>query len=243
MNDSTNYGWVRLHRKFLKSDMWLSKPFTKGQAWIDLFANANHKEGTFWIRGTPIKVGRGQIAWSKLTMSDRWGWSEGKVDRFISYLQTEEQIGVQTSSKTTLITILNYELYQADSGTNKGTNGERTENRQGTNKNDKKEKNTGVAIAPQDFEIVPEPLEGKKRTTAKYPNAKTVFSWFPNPELSWTNNTTELTHAELLYKRGEAKVKSALKYALDRQGHEFFYKITKPSDLERKWVDLVNHHD
>jgi hypothetical protein len=75
----------------------------------------------------------------------------------------------------------------------------------------------------------------------KYPNAREVFSWFPQPEPSWKLNTTELKHAELLYLRGEKKVRSALAYAEKHMNDDFFYSITSPSELERKWTKLVNH--
>lgn len=75
----------------------------------------------------------------------------------------------------------------------------------------------------------------------KYPNARTVFSWFPEPQLSWRENVTECKHAEMLFLRGEQKVKSALAYVARHKADEYFYKITKPSELERKWLDLVNH--
>lgn len=79
----------------------------------------------------------------------------------------------------------------------------------------------------------------KTRGGSKYPHAKEVFSWFDNPEKSWNLNTTELKHAELLWERGESKVKGALKFVKRHLGDEFCPKVTKPSDLERKWSDIV----
>ena len=73
----------------------------------------------------------------------------------------------------------------------------------------------------------------------KYPNAREVFSWFPDPQPSWKIDTTQLKHAELLWERGEKKVRGALAFVAKHKGIEFFPKITKPSDLERKWVDLA----
>lgn len=86
--------------------------------------------------------------------------------------------------------------------------------------------------------------ETERRATksrAKYPHAREVFSWFPNPQKSWVTNTTECMYAEYLFARGEKYVKGALAYVAKHKGDEFFYKITKPSDLEKKWPDLVEH--
>lgn len=82
-------------------------------------------------------------------------------------------------------------------------------------------------------------IQEKPRTPSKYPHSKEVFSWFPSPQKSWGINTTELKHAELLYDRGENSVKSALQFHAKHEDYEDRPKITKPSDLERKWEDLI----
>lgn len=115
MKDLKNKGWVRLFRQIEDNPLWLLEPFTKAQAWIDLFLNANHKEGVINIRGNIIKIERGQLGWSELTMAKRWKWSKGKVRRFLKILETEQQI-IQQKDRylTTIITILNYENYQSE---------------------------------------------------------------------------------------------------------------------------------
>ena len=110
-------GYVRLHRDITAGDLWLLEPFTKAQAWVDLFLKANWKPGVLSVRGNIVEVDRGQIGWSELTMSSRWKWSKGKVRRFLSYLEKTGNIVQQKSTITTLITICNYELYQADDTT------------------------------------------------------------------------------------------------------------------------------
>jgi len=113
MKNNNNYGWVSIHRKFFYNKLWLSEQFTKSQAWIDLFANANHIDGSFFVRGNEIKIKRGQIGWSELTMSARWKWSRNKVRRFLSWLENERQVEQQKTKITTIITILNYDKYQS----------------------------------------------------------------------------------------------------------------------------------
>lgn len=108
-----------------------------------------------------------------------------------------------------------------------------------------REVNSGGTFVPQGVYI----LESKEdeypraKPKPKYPNAKAVFSWFPDQQKSWQLNTTELKHAELLFERGESRVKSAMAYVAKHSGDEYFPKITKPSDLERKWVDLEVYDD
>jgi len=135
-------GWVKFHRRFLDSDLWLSEPFTKGQAWVDLFSIANHKNGFIRVRGNRVEVKRGQVGWSQVRLAKRWKWSRGKVRRFLDELEDIDKKIVQQKTRiTTLINIIKYELYQADDTTGNTTDGQQTDNRRYTNKNEKNEKN------------------------------------------------------------------------------------------------------
>jgi|GEM_PF-921533 len=138
-------GWVKIHRRLSESDLWLSQPFTRGQAWVDLILLANHKDRTVWIRGIEIKVKRGQVARSIVNLKKRWSWSRGKVLRFISWLKAIHQIEHQKNNVTSLITIINYDMYQgngiADDTPNGTPNGHQTDTKRVTNKNVKNEKN------------------------------------------------------------------------------------------------------
>lgn len=102
--------------------------------------------------------------------------------------------------------------------------------------------NSSVATAPQVIEVseITEEQE-KPKTPPKYPHSKEVFSWFPRPEKSWELNKTQRAHAELLYLRGEKKVKSALAFVKKHEGEDFFPSVATPYDLETKWEKLVNY--
>lgn len=97
-----------IHRRLLNHWIWQDKPFAKGQAWIDLILLANHHDGTILMGGKPFKLKRGQVFRSRLTLAKRWGWSRGRINRFISVLETEQMIVQQTVQQGTLITLLNY---------------------------------------------------------------------------------------------------------------------------------------
>lgn len=106
------------------------------------------------------------------------------------------------------------------------------------------ERETSVTYVPRVYSVEKEPDTKKERTSsAKYPHAKTVFSWFPFPEKSWQLNVTECKHAELLWERGEKNVKGALKFAYQHKDDDFFtyHPVWKPSQLERNWVDLTQY--
>jgi len=134
-------GWVRLNRQLLTHDLWLAEPFTRGQAWVDLFALANHEQGTIYVRGNRVVIERGQVGWSELSLAQRWQWSRGKVRRFLNELETAQQIVQQKTFITTVITICNYERWQSDGTADSTANGQQTVQQTDTNKNDNNDKN------------------------------------------------------------------------------------------------------
>lgn len=108
-------GYILLWRCIKDNHFWQDKPFDRCRAWIDLLMLANHKEGVLRTRGISMPVLRGQVGWSEVSLSEKWGWSRGKVRRFLKDLREQGQIEQQNNNVTSLITITNYDSYQADS--------------------------------------------------------------------------------------------------------------------------------
>ena len=139
-------GWIKLHRTIEANKMWTSEPFSRGQAWVDLLLLANFIDSFYYKRGYKIEVLRGQVGRSTVELADRWKWSRGKVQRFLNDLQNEQQIEQQNSNITTIISIVNYNIYQGDEQQiEQQTDTKRTADRQQTDtyknvKNDKNEK-------------------------------------------------------------------------------------------------------
>lgn len=143
-------GYYTVHRSIFDNFLWSDKPFSKGQAWIDLFGKANFKDNEIYIRGIPVLIKRGQTGRSELTLAEDWGWSRGKVRRFLSMLKVRGMIETKQDNKTTITTICNYEDFQSKSEYNStpdGTpnetssntpNGHQTDTKQDTNNKGKK---------------------------------------------------------------------------------------------------------
>ncbi len=108
-----NRGWIKLHRKIQDNQLWTAEPFSKGQAWVDLLLMANHEEKPVDIRGIWVTVKEGQIARGERTLAERWRWSRDKVRRFLSYLERAGQIRPQKNNVITIISICNWNRYQA----------------------------------------------------------------------------------------------------------------------------------
>ena len=107
-------GWIKLHRKIVDNPYYFSEAFTRSQAWVDLLILANHKDNFFYIRGLKIDVKRGQIGFALENLAKRWKWSRGKAERFISELENAHQIVRQKGNATTLLTVVNYDIYQEE---------------------------------------------------------------------------------------------------------------------------------
>lgn len=105
-------GWIRLDRKITENWLWEDKPFSKGQAWIDLILMANHKDNKFPLGDDVVAVERGSFITSELKLMQRWGWSKTKVRAFLSQLQNDEMLVKKTDHKKTTLTIANYSVYQ-----------------------------------------------------------------------------------------------------------------------------------
>ena len=137
-------GWVKIYRKIQDNPLWNEKPFSRGQAWIDLLLLANHKDNYIIARGIKVDIKRGQVGWSEVKLSDRWGWSRSKLRTFLKLLESEQQIIQQKNNVSLLITIENYQNHQSkEQQIEQQKNSRKTakEQQKDTNKNVKNEKN------------------------------------------------------------------------------------------------------
>jgi len=144
-------GRFTLSRDIFSHPIWKSESINRAQAWIELIGLANHERGFIISNGQKIVIERGQCGLSKLDYAKRWRWSRGKVDRFISMLESERMIIVKQyngqGNGNTIITICNYDEYQfkknEDRTTDRTSNGHQighqTGNGQDTNNNENNE--------------------------------------------------------------------------------------------------------
>lgn len=105
-------GYVSLYRSIWNHWLWEEKPFSKGQAWIDLLLLANYKDEKFGYKDQVIEGKRGTVYRSITFLADRWGWGRDKVSRFLRQLESDGMVEVQTSTHRTTIFISNYQQFQ-----------------------------------------------------------------------------------------------------------------------------------
>lgn len=113
--------FVPIYRSLQDHWLWEDKPFSKGQAWVDLLMLANHKDKKRMLRGQMVTCKRGDVNTSMAELSKRWGWERGKVKRFLDLLQSDNMIVLNATTQRTTITIENYSIYNGQSTTDATT--------------------------------------------------------------------------------------------------------------------------
>lgn len=113
-------GWISIHRKIEENWVWEDKPFSYGQAWIDLILLANH-EDTKEIKDGKLQTFKmGTVNRSILWLSERWGWDRKKTKKFLKLLESDEMVSINSTTHGTTIALVNYEVYRYK-GTTDGT--------------------------------------------------------------------------------------------------------------------------
>ena len=145
-------GWIKIHRKILENPI-ISNDYLA--VWIYLLVNATHKEIPALFKGKKITLKEGQLITGRKSISSKLKISESKIYRIINEFKSEQQIEQQTSNKSSLITILNWNRYQQTEQqietqmNNKWTTSEQQVNTNKNVKNDKNVKNNIISASEE----------------------------------------------------------------------------------------------
>jgi hypothetical protein len=104
-------GWIKLHRAFAKWE-WSDEPFMVS-LFIHLIVAASNRD-TKW-KGEIIK--RGQLIFGRKKWATKTGISEQSIRTCLKKLQMTGEINLKSTNGYSIITICNYEKYQAVPGT------------------------------------------------------------------------------------------------------------------------------
>ena len=129
---STDRGYIKIYRNIRDHWIWDLGPYDKAHAWIDLIILMNHEDKVIPFNGRPIRIKKGQHMTSLSILAKRWKWSRSKTHRFLNELEKHEMITKKRYGDGTLLTIVNYGIYQ-DARNSKRNNGE-TRVKQGRNR-------------------------------------------------------------------------------------------------------------
>lgn len=137
-------GWIKIHRQILDWE-WYSDN-NAFRVFMHLILKANHKDRRF--KGIELKAG--SIVTSRDFLSMETGLSVRQVRTSLDKLKSTNEVTIKTSSKGTIIQLVNYEKYQL--ATNEMTNERPASDQQATtNKNEKKERSIFKAPSFEDL--------------------------------------------------------------------------------------------
>ena len=137
--------YIKLDRGLKSNSLWLEKPFSKGQAWVDLLLLAQGVDKEKQYRGKIQQQKSGVVYTSVLYLTSRWGWSRNRVYRFLEYLENAGMVEIQGRTRNdttngtqncttngTIIAIEKWALYQCDDTKDDTKNGTQNRTRNGT---------------------------------------------------------------------------------------------------------------
>lgn len=106
-------GWISIYRKIQEHWLWTKKRrFSEFEAWMSLLFKANHKATQVMIYKTVVNLKAGSFITSELKLAEQWGWSRETVRKFLKRLKEEKMLLVEHTTKYTIVSIENWELYQ-----------------------------------------------------------------------------------------------------------------------------------
>ena len=105
-------GWICLHRQLLDSPLATRPAYN--HVWVTILLLASHKQSSFIWNGARRTVKTGQLLTGRRKLAERTGLSQSMVERVLKYLEIEQQIEQQKTTKFRIITILNWDKYQVN---------------------------------------------------------------------------------------------------------------------------------
>ena len=108
-----NKGWVKLWRDQFTHEISDKKPWCDGYAWSYVYSRANFKPGIVNFRNQYIPVERSQFITSKLKLQEIFGWSQRRVNSFLTSLKVRGMCTTRVTNRFIVITVCNYDKYQS----------------------------------------------------------------------------------------------------------------------------------
>lgn len=122
-------GWFKVWRKIEDHWTWNKKPFDSCRAFLDIIKRARYKKGTISNGKDRVILERGQVIVSQEGLARDWGWSRGKVRRWLKQMcfGLDSELIQKTDGQMTILTVRNYEIYQGDEPSSEPRNGHQTD--------------------------------------------------------------------------------------------------------------------
>ena len=147
-------GYIKLHRKLLESSVFDNPNVLK--VWIWCLLKATHQPHEQLVGLQNVQLLPGQFIFGRDKHSKELRFSRSSLYRYINVLKSLQMLDIKTNNKFSLVTIVNWELYQSlETKADSKTSIKRTANEQqmDTNKNVKNVKNDIPPISPKGNDV------------------------------------------------------------------------------------------
>jgi hypothetical protein len=104
--------WIKIDRQI--TDHWIWSDPIKLKWWLDIIMFVNFEDKKVLIGNELYDCKRGQSMLSLKSWGERWNVSKDTVRNFFYLLERDHMIAHENCTKTTRITVCNYDTYQGD---------------------------------------------------------------------------------------------------------------------------------
>lgn len=127
--------------------------------WVWMLSRATHKEHNQMVGNQNVCINAGSFVFGRRAAATVLGMSESKIYRLLKLIENDGMIEVKSNNKFSVITIVNWGVYQGNEREQRTTNEQQTNNKRTTNeqqtntnknvKNDKNEKEINIGVPPE----------------------------------------------------------------------------------------------
>lgn len=105
-------GWIKLHRKLLDSPIFQNEKLFKVFAYC--LMKASHKEHTQLVGRRVVHLQKGQFVFGRKRASEELRLKESTVRDYVKLLEKLGTIDIKSDNKFSVITVINWAVYQND---------------------------------------------------------------------------------------------------------------------------------
>ncbi|RVT56433.1 hypothetical protein [Niallia taxi] len=145
-------GWIKVHRKLLNSEVFRNEKLLK--VFMYCLLKASHSDFQQVIGRQAVPVNPGQFVFGRKKAAQELEMHESTVRDYINLLKKQEIIDIKSTNKYSVITVVNWGLYQSENENpdNKNANKKTTERQQkDTYKNVKNDKEENIIAEIKDL--------------------------------------------------------------------------------------------
>lgn len=132
-------GYVLNHRAVYENPAF--KDMVEASVFIWMFTMAAWQPTRVRYKERVVNLGRGDLAISVRDFAQKWGWSRGRVEKFLKRLEKEDMVKTGGKTGVNVITICNYDKYQASEDREKTPASQDRRHREDTGKTQNNEGN------------------------------------------------------------------------------------------------------